>query len=334
MTLKDFAAFIKMPLICVVLEPGLLSACDIPRASNTSLMKVDRRDKQSVNYKYKRNCEESKLRCFADRNCREENCKNITYESYLEPRTGLTWIRIRGGTFLMGSASGRKNERPRHRVNLQTFWITKTEVTVEQYKRCVDAGACHVPVDKQGSVFAVGCTWNHAKRGAHPVNCVLWDWAVQYARWTDARLPSEAEWEFAARSRGKEILYPWGNTIPSHRHVVMSAKGQTKANVSCGHSTCPVCLMEKMGKTKQNLCDMAGNVAEYVADNYHANYVGAPRDGSAWLIGDTFSKVIRGGTTHCGISQFRVTRRNKASRKMFSPEIGFRVARNSIAVNK
>jgi len=205
---------------------------------------------------------------------------------------GVEWVRIPGGSFNMGSNDGYPNEKPVHRVTVPTFEMTKTQVTVEQYKACVDAGVCTAP-NSGGS-----CNWGQSDRGKHPINCVDWHQAQAYAKWAGGRLPTEAEWEYAARSGGRDWKYPWGNENATCERAVISEGGD-----GCGRdSTWPVCSKPK-GNTTQGLCDMAGNVWEWVQDWYHDSYNGAPTDGSAWERPTGSFRVFRGGSW-CGVARF------------------------------
>ncbi|MBI5244538.1 MAG: SUMF1/EgtB/PvdO family nonheme iron enzyme [Elusimicrobia bacterium] len=96
--------------------------------------------------------------------------------------------------------------------------MAKTEVTVAQYKACVDTGACAAP-DTGGS-----CNWGVSGRESHPVNCVDWNQAKAFSEWADGRLPSEAEWEYAARSAGKDRKYPWGDEQATCARAVTMAR--------------------------------------------------------------------------------------------------------------
>ncbi|NNN06846.1 MAG: formylglycine-generating enzyme family protein, partial [Elusimicrobia bacterium] len=189
-------------------------------------------------------------------------------------KAGIQWVRIPGGTFSMG-ASDQSNAQP-HQVTVKSFQMAKTLVTNRQYKACVAAGAC-TAADDQGPAFdgddqpVVGVDWNQAKA---------------FSKWVGGRLPSEAEWEYAARSAGKDWKYPWGDETATCDNAVIAG---------CGYNaTSPVCSKPK-GNTKQGLCDMAGNVWEWVEDKYHDSYKGAPTDGSAWEDAGSF-RVVRGGS--------------------------------------
>src|SRR3989339_2107900 len=202
----------------------------------------------------------------------------------------VMWASIPGGTFMMGTdcENGYKDARPVHNVTIEPFYMSKTEVTVEQYAECVTHGQCTAP--KTGP----WCNWGHGNaRRLHPVNCVTWKQARQYARFVGARLPSESEWEYAARSGGKYRNYPWGNKEPTCNEAVMCGNGDK----GCGNdSTMRVCS-KPAGNTAQGLCDMAGNVREWVQDKY-GTYGDTPTDGRAYVGPTDFpfpTRVTRGG---------------------------------------
>ena len=170
-------------------------------------------------------------------------------------------------------ASALKDETPQHEVNIKDFSIMKTEVTVSEYKACVQAGACNVPPHEEK------CTFHREDSDDLPVNCVSWFDAEKFCAFIHARLPSEAEWEFAGRSRGKYLRFPWGEEPePNCELAVIDRQGR-----GCGrHSLWPVCSKKK-GNTEQGLCDMAGNAWEWVQDWFYPDYQNAPNDGSARL---------------------------------------------------
>jgi len=221
----------------------------------------------------------------------------------------------------MGSEDGDSDEMPVHIVMVPTFEMGKTQVTVDQYRACVDAGACTAPSTSEW------CNWGQSDRGKHPINCVDWHQAQAYAKWAGGRLPSEAEWEYAARSGGRDWKYPWGNENATCERAVMddgSGNGCGR-----GNTTWPVCSKPK-GNTTHGLCDMAGNVWEWVQDWYHDSYKGAPTDGSAWEKPTGSSRVDRGGSWGNGAGSVRAAIRNHASPGYRHDTLGFRLARDSL----
>jgi formylglycine-generating enzyme required for sulfatase activity/uncharacterized caspase-like protein len=196
-------------------------------------------------------------------------------------KAGLQWVLIPGGSFMMGDAS--LEDARRHKVTIKPFEMAKTLVTVAQYKLCVDAGVCEKPdawdcVDVEAGYCVKpsnenSCNWGVPGRENHPIICVNWNMARTFAKWAGGRLPTEAEWEYAARSGGKEQKYPWGDAEPTCNLASID---------DCG-GTLPVCS-KPAGNTKQGLCDMVGNVWAPVEDQYREFYKGAPGDGSANII--------------------------------------------------
>ncbi|HOS60838.1 MAG TPA: formylglycine-generating enzyme family protein [Myxococcota bacterium] len=232
--------------------------------------------------------------------------------------TGIEWVRIPGGSFNMGSEDGDSDEMPVHIVMVPTFEMGKTQVTVDQYRACVDAGACTAPSTSEW------CNWGQSDRGKHPINCVDWNQAQAFATWAGGRLPSEAEWEYAARSGGGDCKYPWGDEDATCERAVMN----DGSGYGCGRdSTWPVCS-KPSGDTTQGLCDMAGNVWEWVQDWYHDSYNGAPTDGLAWESPTGSYRVFRGGSWGSGAGGVRAANRNSGLPGNRNDFVGFRLARS------
>ena len=212
----------------------------------------------------------------------------------------LDWVAIPGGAFNMGSETGDIDEVPVHKVTVPGFEITKTEITVAQYRRCVEAGLCSEP-DTVGPFCSDYSSahenlfrnnWVNDDRENHPINCVSWFQAVAFCEAVGGRLPSESEWEYAARSAGKDIKYPWGNEEASCDYAIMA---DDSLDSGCGKDrTWEVCS-KTTGNTEQGLCDMAGNVLEWIQDWRHDSYNGAPADGSAWESPAGELRMERGG---------------------------------------
>ena len=209
---------------------------------------------------------------------------NKGYVEPVEPATPIEYASIPGGKFTMGTTSveqGFEDAKPIREVTIKTFDMAKTAVTVAQYAECVIKGVCAEPTTGDY------CNWGKPGRQLHPVNCVDWNQAQAYAKFKGARLPSEAEFEYAATSGGKNQKYPWGNDAPTSELAVFST-----------NSTMPVCSKPK-GNTAQGLCDMSGNVWQWMQDKYQDSYKGAPIDGSAVEAAGSL-RVVRGGSFNRG----------------------------------
>ncbi len=234
-----------------------------------------------------------------------------------EVGAGLTWVTICGGTFEMGAATEDEDERPVHRVEVQTYEMLETEVTVAQYRQCVQAEACTQPPSKEN-----GGNWGIADRENYPINNVTWYQAEDFCTWAGGRLPSEAEWEYAASNGDAEDEFPWGNARPTCSYAIMDDGGD-----GCGiDHTWPACSRPE-GNTTHGLCDMAGNVWEWVQDWYHSNYTGAPLDGTAWVDPSGTVKVRRGGAYYNLVGGMRASNRSTDMPTIGEDYLGFRCAR-------
>ena len=202
----------------------------------------------------------------------------------------LDWALISGGTFQMGSDEGEPNELPIHQVTVADFDLMRTEVTVEQYAACVDGNTCNEPYT--GSICGPDNkgNWGAEGREGHPITCVDWLSAAAFCEWAGARLPSEAEWEYAARNGGQDIAYPWGDDPPTCELAVFN----DGSGAGCGTEHTWEPCGKPDGVTDQGVCDLAGNVWEWVQDWYHPTYNDAPDDGSAWEEPVGTERVLRG----------------------------------------
>jgi formylglycine-generating enzyme required for sulfatase activity/class 3 adenylate cyclase len=214
---------------------------------------------------------------------------------------------LRGGSFMMGSNDD-ITEKPPHQATVKPFSIGKYPVTVREWNDCLAAKACAVAATGQDDA---------------PVTNVSWTDAKQFIAWLAAatrkpyRLPSEAEWEYAARG-GTQTKYWWGD--------------QMQTGMANCRSCTEVAATEQPGKVgsfKPNpfgLYDMGGGVDQWVEDCWHKNYQGAPSDGSAWVEGDCASHVIRSGSWKNDARYVRPANRDSYDTNVRYPTHGLRVA--------
>lgn len=226
-------------------------------------------------------------------------------------------VRIPGGTFRMGDLQGVGDEieRPVRTVRIRSFAIGKYEVTFEEYDAFALATNHRLPKD------------GGFGRGRRPVINLSWDEAVAYADWLSKqtgkryRLPTEAEWEYAARS-GAETAYWWGNEA----NLKYANYGRNwPVTQRKWELTAPV------GSYKPNtfgLYDMAGNVGEWVQDCSHGNYKFAPSDGSAWEEGECKLRRVRGGSFESHPLDIRSAKRDLDVKGVRDYDIGFRLAQD------
>ena len=188
----------------------------------------------------------------------------------------IVQVFVPGGTFAMGSDYGKANETPVHYVTLESFWIDQTEVTNAQYAECVAAGVC------ERSEYADDPEFNGPDYPAVGVN---WYDAKAYCEWAGGRLPTEAEWEYAARGpRGR--FYPWGNASPTCTLAQFA---------ECNGATIPVGSLVA-GESWVGAQDMAGNVWEWVNDWYDADYYRNSPERNPHGPSSGEAKVLRGGS--------------------------------------
>lgn len=224
----------------------------------------------------------------------------------LPPPPGM--VEIPAGSFLMGSNDGEADEKPVHRVTLPTYYLDQYEVTMDDYQKCVRAGRCSALEktvkweqysEEDVKKYSPLCNVNQRGKGRHPVNCVDWSQAAAYCKWFGKRLPTEEEWEYAARgTEGRK--YPWGNEKP--RAGLLNACGSecvemfkkldlTSKEMYSGNDgwemTAPVGSV-KGDKSPFGVMDLGGNVTEWVQDWYRNSYQKSD--------GPTRNRSLRGGS--------------------------------------
>ncbi len=235
---------------------------------------------------------------------------------------------IMGETWKTGIHPDETYVRPRyrpHRICLDAYYIDKYEVTKARYAQCVSAMQCTAPTNGPGECLKYVAKWSDDL----PVTCVTWRQAVAYCGWRNQRLPTEAEWEHAARGGNKRI-YPWGNAAPDCSKTVMGygKPGNVIPKLCAGNSP------SKGGSRRKDLSpfglyDLAGNVAEWTQDWHDAEYyakspISNPKGPSR---GD--EKVVRGGQFHdYRAVSFRLTERSGRQPKIPGVGIGFRCVRD------
>jgi formylglycine-generating enzyme required for sulfatase activity len=184
-------------------------------------------------------------------------------DSRVRDTDGMLMVFVPEGGFLMGSEEDYAEENPAHGVSLDSFWIDQTEVTNGMYRLCVEAGACLPPTSAASSSRTV--YYGDERFDLYPVIYVDWSMAQAYCTWAGARLPTEAEWEKAARGVDRRS-YPWGNAAPDCRLANYWGMGG-----GCVGDTSPVGSY-LFGASPYGALDLAGNVWEWVSDFYSRTY--------------------------------------------------------------
>jgi formylglycine-generating enzyme required for sulfatase activity len=208
---------------------------------------------------------------------------------------------IPGGEVWIGSEPHERyadDESPRFRTRLAPYCLDQTEVTTSAYRACVAKGECTAPNNRQ-----FHCNDRYPERGDHPINCVTWTQANEYCRQQGRRLPTEAEWELAARGGQEYREYSWGDEPPDGRAC-------WKRAYSCEVKSFPAGAFD--------LYDMTGNVWEWVED-FYGPYPWPPATG--------FSRVYRGGGWSRRFEKWMHTRlRNREAERFSGSHLGLRCA--------
>jgi formylglycine-generating enzyme required for sulfatase activity len=224
-------------------------------------------------------------------------------------------VLVPAGEFTMGSPEGDPDEKPAHKVQISAFFMDKYEVTVKQYAAFLQESGGDRPAEWK--------TMNKTANQNRPVMGVDWADAARYCKWAGKRLPTEAEWEKAARGTDGR-LYPWGNDPPTPLHA-----NYGKREWNNHEALVPVGTLEA-GKSPYGIYDMAGNVWEWVSDWYDNDYYKQSPSESPTGPSTGGFKVIRGGSWNTSARNLRAADRYfdpPSFRSQYVP--GFRCAKNS-----
>ncbi len=235
-------------------------------------------------------------------------------------------VPVPAGSFQMGAAPGEegstREQKPQHIVEIKPFLIARNLVTFAEWDKCVSDGGCngYHPSDEG---------WG---RGNRPVVNVSWRDAQTYIAWLNSkvlgrpstgsgdgpfRLPTEAEWEYAARA-GTKSQYYWGDD-PDDAKAICANCGAASDNEGTA-------LVGSQPPNPWGLNDMAGNAWEWMADCWNTSYDGAPPDGSSWTLGNCRKHPLRGGSWRDTIELLRSNFRGEALAEARYGNIGFRIA--------
>ena len=220
-------------------------------------------------------------------------------------------VLVPAGDFLMGTEEGLPDARPLRRVYVSAFWIDRQEVTNRQYRQCLDGGGCAPPKDREA--------FDDPHRTNQPVTNVTWSQARAYCQWAGKRLPSEAEWEKAARGiDGRR--YPWGN---DEERIL-----KIRAGLSDGASRNGIAAAGDRDAlaSPYGVYDMVGGVSEWVRDWYAEDFyrTSPTRDPQGPLRGSF--RVLRGGSWSESLLELRVSHRGWDDMTYWGPTLGFRCA--------
>ena len=218
-------------------------------------------------------------------------------------------VALPGGSFVMGSNED-PSERPIHHVSLRPFLIARFPVTVGEWKQCAAAAACPDIAGGEDGAPIANVSWNDAQ------SFVAW---LRRATQKEYRLPTEAEWEYAARG-GTRTRYWWGNEVALGMADCRGCGGPYNARAPLKAGSFP--------PNPFGLYDMTGGVAQWVADCWHKDYHGAPADGASWDMADCREHVLRGGSWQNDPSYLRAASRDQYDTGVRYITHGFRVARS------
>lgn len=265
---------------------------------------------------------------------------SIIGDTQIRPSDGMVMVYVHAGEFVMGSSEEEVDfalqqcreygtncqrryfsvELPMHIVVLDSFWIDRTEVTFDQYQQCLSAGACGAP----------GCQENlQVGSENYPVVCVTWDQAAAYCEWAGARLPTEAEWEYAARGPERR-RYPWGDELEGFYLNYCDANctlSKRDEQFNDGYAESAPVGSYLQGASWIGALDMAGNVWEMVAD-WNGAY-SAEKQVNPTGPASGGRHVARGGSWHTSPDHVRSALRTHMGSTDFVNHAGFRCVQST-----
>jgi formylglycine-generating enzyme required for sulfatase activity len=242
------------------------------------------------------------------RAAQEDELKKLAQRGIVQPE-GM--VVIPAGEFLMGAEDGLQDARPIHRVYLTSYWFDKYEVTNAQYRQCIEGGGCTPPKDRQA--------FDDPQRLQHPVTNITWSQARSFCEWQGKRLPTEAEWEKAARGTDGR-RYPWGNSgkVVKNRMKNGELTAGSNGTEPVGFQTSTV--------SAYGVFDLIGSVSQWVKDWYAEDFYQASpaRDPQGPLRGSF--RVLRGGEWNEKPPDLRASYRGWDEMTYWGPTLGVRCA--------
>ncbi len=323
-------------------QGGVLSAC---REQETSTHPPRRARLEAVASGWKRAKEQSPV---------QPQRVRITLDEPITPVKTDNMVLIKSGSFQMGSNDGSDNEKPIHTVTVSDFYLSKYEVTVAEFRAFINDSGYVTDAEKEGNSYGYdgttwksidGRNWRHDTEGNtgqddHPVVNVSWNDAVAYCDWMSKktgkmyRLPTEAEWEYAAGNGYRHTKYSWGNGDPSGKTGGSLRDESSERKFNWGSifegyddgyaTTAPV---GSFNKNDFDLFDMTGNVWEWCSDWYGSDYYKTSPSGNPKGPDSGSYRVIRGGSWNYSPQSCRVANRYFLTPGNRNYSIGFRLAR-------
>jgi len=233
-----------------------------------------------------------------------------------DPKTAHEFVLVKGGTFEMGDVfgEGKNDEKPVHPVTVDDYYLGKTEVTVGQYRAFCQTTGRSMP-------NAPSWGWQED----HPIVNVSWNDAVAYSQWAGYRLPTEAEWEYAAREGGSKVRFGNGKDVADPAEMNFDGSSQYKKSYSVvGVYRAKTTAVGSFSANALGLADMSGNVWEWCSDRYGSDYYGqSPRSNPTGPTSGTI-RVLRGGSWDSNPNNCRTANRNGDTPGYLN---GFRVVR-------